>query len=133
MNVITETVGTCNTHTHTHTLSQRPKYKAWVFIWSFSRSCVVSVTRKETKEWLALFHDFCSHSQSRCKRSPSSSQLLPLRLTVEPRNSDDFQQDHSDDCRACGVFLKQLHHKRSSLAQEAREREREDSYARVFI
>ena len=39
-------------------------------------------------------------------------------LTVEPGNSDDLQQDHGDHCRPCGVLLKQLHHKRSSLGQQ---------------
>lgn len=56
---------------------------------------------------------------------------MSLRLTVEPRDSDHFQQDYSDDCRACGILFKQFHHKCSSLTKEVRDRE--EKTVRLFL
>lgn len=51
----------------------------------------------------------------------SSSSSSSMALTIEPRYSNDFKQDHSNDCRACGVLLEQLHHKRSALEKKTSE------------
>lgn len=90
--------GWCLEHTHTRTHSQSiqsPKYH--------------NMGRKQTNSGGDDIIVINQHYSSQLRSS------TPLKLTVEPGNGNDFKQDHSDDCRACSVLLKQLHHKCSSL------------------